>query len=418
MVVELKARFDEAANIQWASRLEERRHPRHATASSGSRRTARSILVVRQDYDGLRRYAHIGTGNYHAGTARLYTDLGLLTCDDAIGRDLTELFNYLTTGYKPQRALPQAARRRRRVLKQALLEKIEREIAQPRAERPGLIQFKMNALEDADITRALYRASQAGVRDRPDRARHLPPAPGLPGPVRERSACVSIVGRFLEHARIYYFRNGGERGVLHRLGRLMKRNLESRVEVRGAGRGSGAARASCARILDAQLTDQRERLGHAARRQLRAAPAAQRSRGDRLAAGPDRGGRTAPLRGEPAAQAQAALDRRASPRRGLTRRAGARRPHQRPASASSIVAALRRSRARSPASRLGSSVRTTPARPTMRGSDSAIGPTPSTSSVTHRDRERRVSSPPIDWTMRARPPAMPYQVAPLPSMMR
>ena len=110
MVVEIKARFDEAANIQWANRLERRPASTSCTAWSGSRRTPRSILVVRRDYNGLRRYAHIGTGNYHAGTARLYTDLGLFTCDDGIGRDLTELFNYLTTGYKPSRSYQQAPR--------------------------------------------------------------------------------------------------------------------------------------------------------------------------------------------------------------------------------------------------------------------------------------------------------------------
>ena len=102
VVLELKARFDEAANIKWATRMEDAGI--HVTYGVVGLKTHRKIiLVVRQDYDGLRRYAHIGTGNYHAGTARLYTDLGLFTCDDAIGRDLTELFNYLTTGYKPRR---------------------------------------------------------------------------------------------------------------------------------------------------------------------------------------------------------------------------------------------------------------------------------------------------------------------------
>src|SRR5262249_30082819 len=120
-------------------------------------------LVVRQDYDRLRRYMHIGTGNYHPGTARIYSDLGLLTCDDAIGHDLTEFFNYLTTGYRPKRAykklLPAPT-----LLKKALLGKIAREIAAHSPTSPGLIRFKMNALEDADITRALYLASREGVR--------------------------------------------------------------------------------------------------------------------------------------------------------------------------------------------------------------------------------------------------------------
>src|SRR4029079_9583745 len=158
IVVELKARFDEGANIQWASRLEE--YGIHVTYGVvGLKTHCKVILVVRQDYDGLRRYAHIGTGNYHSGTARLYSDFGMLTSDDDIGQDLTELFNYLTTGYRPKRhyrkLIPAPA-----LLKKALLAKIDREIAQHSAEAPGLIQMKMNALEDADVTRALYRASQ------------------------------------------------------------------------------------------------------------------------------------------------------------------------------------------------------------------------------------------------------------------
>src|SRR6185295_9095978 len=127
VVLELKARFDEEANIKWASRME--RAGIHVTYGVvGLKTHCKTILVVRQDYDGLRRYAHLATGNYHAGTARLYTDFGLFTCDDGIGRDLTELFNYLTTGFKPRRKyhklLPAP-----KILKPALLDKIEREIA-------------------------------------------------------------------------------------------------------------------------------------------------------------------------------------------------------------------------------------------------------------------------------------------------
>jgi polyphosphate kinase len=207
VVVELKARFDEAANIQFASRLEE--DGIHVTYGVvGLKTHCKVVLVVRQDYTGLRRYAHIGTGNYHAGTARLYSDFGLLTCDRAIGEDLTELFNYLTTGYRPKRAyrklLPAPT-----VLKSALVEKIERECARQAAGSQGLIQIKMNALEDADVTKALYRASQAGVKIEllvRDTCRLRPGIPGLSENVR----VVSIVGRFLEHGRIYYFRNGGD----------------------------------------------------------------------------------------------------------------------------------------------------------------------------------------------------------------
>ncbi|MGD0075840.1 MAG: polyphosphate kinase 1 [Candidatus Binataceae bacterium] len=230
VVVELKARFDEEANIRFASKLEE--FGIHVTYGVvGLKTHCKVILVVRQDYNGLRRYAHIGTGNYHPGTARIYADFGLLTCDDVIGSDLTELFNYLTTGYR-------ASRRYRKILlapsilKKALLERIEREIALQSRDRSyaGLIQFKMNGLEDADITRALYRAARAGVKIDlivRDTCRLRPGLPGLSESVR----VVSIVGRFLEHGRIYYFRNGGAEEYLIGSADCMTRNLESRVEV-------------------------------------------------------------------------------------------------------------------------------------------------------------------------------------------
>jgi polyphosphate kinase len=228
VVVELKARFDEAANIRFANQLEE--DGIHVTYGVvGLKTHCKVILVVRQDYNGLRRYAHIGTGNYHAGTARLYCDFGLLTSDATIGQDLTELFNYLTTGYRPKRAyrklLPAPT-----LLKPALLEKIERECARHSDGLPGLIQLKMNALEDADVTRALYRAAQAGVSVDllvRDTCRLRPALPGLSENVR----VISIVGRFLEHGRIYYFRNGGEEEYLIGSADCMTRNLDSRVEV-------------------------------------------------------------------------------------------------------------------------------------------------------------------------------------------
>src|SRR5271156_3573902 len=228
VVVELKARFDEAANIQFATRLEEFRiHVTYGVV--GLKTHSKVILVIRQDYNGLRRYAHIGTGNYHPVTARFYADFGLLTCDSTIGEDLTELFNYLTTGYMPNRRyrkiLPAPT-----VLKRALLSRIEREVKASTAASPGLIQFKMNALEDVDITRALYRASQAGVKIDlivRDTCRLRPGIQGLSETVR----VVSIVGRFLEHGRIYYFRNGGVDDYFIGSADCMKRNLESRVEV-------------------------------------------------------------------------------------------------------------------------------------------------------------------------------------------
>jgi polyphosphate kinase len=227
VLVELKARFDEAANIRWARRMEQAGI--HVTYGViGLKTHSKVILVVRKDYNGLRRYAHIGTGNYHAGTARLYCDLGMLTCDDAIAQDLTELFNYLT-GYSPPP-------RYRKILtspytlKKALLEKIDREIKQHTAETPGLIQFKMNALEDVDITRALYRASRAGVKVDLIVRDTCRLRPGLPG-LTENTQVIGVIGRFLEHARIYYFQNSGEEEYFIGSADLMTRNLESRVEV-------------------------------------------------------------------------------------------------------------------------------------------------------------------------------------------
>jgi polyphosphate kinase len=249
VVVELKARFDEAANIQFAERLEE--CGIHVTYGVvGLKTHCKVILVVRQDYDGLRRYAHIGTGNYHSGTARLYSDFGILTSNDDIGQDLTELFNYLTTGYRPKRQyrklLPAPA-----LLKKALLAKIDREIAQHATASPGLIQMKMNALEDADVTRALYRASQAGVRVDLIVRDTCRLRPGLPG-VSETARVVSVVGRYLEHGRIYYFRNGGEEEYLIGSADAMKRNLESRVEV-VVPVEAPALRAELRAVLDAQV---------------------------------------------------------------------------------------------------------------------------------------------------------------------
>ncbi len=253
VVVELKARFDEEENIRWANRLEE--VGIHVTYGIvGLKTHCKVILAVRQDYDGLRLYAHIGTGNYHAGTARIYSDLGLLTCDREIGQDLTELFNYLTTGYKPKRnyqkilPAPSAA-------KQGLLDRIAREAGLHSDDRPGLIQMKVNALEDVDVTRALYRASQAGVRIDlivRDTCRLRPCIAGLSENVR----VVSIVGRFLEHARIYYFQNGDDPEYYIGSADLMQRNLENRVEALVPVQDE-KLRQDLRFVLDTQLSDSR-----------------------------------------------------------------------------------------------------------------------------------------------------------------
>jgi polyphosphate kinase len=253
VAVELQARFDEAANIRWASRMEEAGvHVTYGVV--GLKTHCKVILVVRQDYGGLKRYIHVGTGNYHAGTARLYSDLGLLTCDDAIGQDVTELFNYLTTGYSPKRPykkiLPAP-----KLLKKSILSKITREVEKHSKDNPGLIQFKTNALEDVDITRALYEASQAGVKVDlliRDTCRLRPGVPGLSDNIH----VVSIVGRFLEHTRIYYFRNGGDEEYFIGSADMMMRNLESRVEV-VAPVEPAELREELRTILQTQLEDQR-----------------------------------------------------------------------------------------------------------------------------------------------------------------
>ena len=223
VLVELKARFDEENNIEWARALEQTgAHVVYGLL--GLKTHAKLMLIVRKERDGLRRYMHLGTGNYNAGTARGYTDLGLLTALPAIGQDVTELFNYLT-GYSHQdeyrKLLVAPVNMRRR-----LMRLIEREMAHG---DKGRIVFKMNALVDPGIIVALYRASIAGVRV--DLIVRGPCClrPGLPG-ISENIRVVSLVGRFLEHSRIYYFRNGGAEEVYLGSADMMPRNLDRRVE--------------------------------------------------------------------------------------------------------------------------------------------------------------------------------------------
>jgi polyphosphate kinase len=228
VVVELMARFDESANIRWAGFLEEAGiHVTYGVV--GLKTHSKLIFVIRKDYNGLRRYTHIGTGNYHAGTARGYADLGLITCDPEIGADLTELFNYLTSGYTPMRRysklLPSP-----KMLKKALLNKIDREIEHHKKGNSGLIQFKTNALVDRELVEALYRASQAGVHVDLIVRDSCRLRPGIKG-LSENIRIISLVGRFLEHTRIFYFQNNGNEEYYIGSADLMKRNLESRVEV-------------------------------------------------------------------------------------------------------------------------------------------------------------------------------------------
>ena len=253
VVVELKASFDEAANIAWANRLEQ--VGIHVTYGVvGLKTHCKTILVVREDDDGIRTYAHVGTGNYHEGTARLYSDLGLFTGRKKKGQDLVEVFNYLTTGFKPKRKYKRLLVAPKG-LKKGLLERIDREIEVHEAEGRGRIQFKMNGLEDPDVVQALYRASMAGVRVDLIVRDTCRLRPGIPG-ISDRIRVFSIVGRFLEHARIYYFRNGGREEYFLGSADCMSRNLNSRVEVLVPLSGL-ADKAMLRTFLDLQLADER-----------------------------------------------------------------------------------------------------------------------------------------------------------------
>ncbi|HEX9108754.1 MAG TPA: polyphosphate kinase 1, partial [Longimicrobiales bacterium] len=225
-LVEVTARFDEEKNIAWAQALE--RAGVHVTYGVvGLKTHSKVVLVVREEPDGIRTYCHLGTGNYHARTARLYTDLGLLTADPAIGRDVVNLFHYLT-GYAlaPEYSTLVVAPRDMRTV---FLELVEREIVHQRAAGNGRIILKMNAIDDVPTVRALYEASRAGVSIDLIVRGHSRLRPGVPG-VSENIRVISILGRFLEHDRIFYFGNGGEPEVLIGSADWRRRNLEERVE--------------------------------------------------------------------------------------------------------------------------------------------------------------------------------------------
>ncbi len=227
VVIELKARFDEENNIEWARRLE-RAGVHVVYGFPGQKVHAKTLLVVRQEDDGIRRYMHFGTGNYNEKTARLYTDLSLFTCRSELGEDVTQLFNALTgfskvTDYEDLLVAPVTLRRE-------IVSMIDRETEHAREGRPAGIRAKLNALTDPEIVRALYRASQAGVPiDLLIRGMCIL-RPGIPG-VSETIRVRSIVGRFLEHSRIYVFENGGEREVYMSSADWMGRNLDRRVEL-------------------------------------------------------------------------------------------------------------------------------------------------------------------------------------------
>jgi polyphosphate kinase len=227
-LVELKARFDERTNIQWAKALEQAGV--HVVYGHPALKThAKCVLVVRREGDGVRNYVHIGTGNYHSATARLYTDLGLFTTDDEIGADVAELFNYLTgfgrpTSYRQVLVAPNH-------LRDAMIDEVEQTIAAHTEQHPARIAMKMNSLVDQRCIQALYRASQAGVQVDLNVRGICCLRPGVPG-VSESISVVSIVGRLLEHSRIYSFERPGEPTTVYiSSADLMPRNLDTRVEL-------------------------------------------------------------------------------------------------------------------------------------------------------------------------------------------
>ena len=252
VLVELKARFDEESNIEWARELE-RAGAHVAYGFVGLKTHAKVLMIVRKDRDGgIRRYVHVGTGNYNVSTARGYTDLGLFTADRDFAADATDLFNYLT-GYSQQTAY-----RRFLVaplnLRQGLLERIEREIKLHKKDGKGHLIFKMNSLTEPEFIQALYRASQAGVKVDLIVRGICSLRPGVED-VSENIKVISIVGRFLEHSRVYYFRNGGEPEVYCGSADLMERNLSHRVEVLFPVLDSSIRERIVRDILHAQLRD-------------------------------------------------------------------------------------------------------------------------------------------------------------------
>jgi polyphosphate kinase len=250
VLVELRARFDEEANIRWARALEE--VGAHVVYGlMGYKTHCKACLVVRQEADGIRRYCHLATGNYNARTGGIYADLGLFTCREAFGEDLTELFNLLTGYTRPVRfnhllVAPTG-------LRDALVERIRREAAHARAGRPARIVAKINSLVDWPMIQELYEASQAGVRIDLIVRGTCCLRPGVPG-MSETIRVVSIIDRFLEHARIYCFENGGAPEYYLASADWMPRNLDHRLEI-AFPILEPRLQAEIREILDVQLAD-------------------------------------------------------------------------------------------------------------------------------------------------------------------
>jgi polyphosphate kinase len=249
-LVELRARFDEAKNVNWARRLEDAGcHVIYGIA--GFKTHAKALLVVRREAGRIRRYVHLPTGNYNEKTAKQYSDLGLMTCDEELAADVAAFFNLLT-------GLSEAVEWQQLViaptdLRRRFVDLIEREMQVSTPERPGLILAKLNALEDKGMCQALYRASQAGVQIRLNVRGICCLRPGVKG-LSETIHVRSIVDRFLEHARLYYFANGGHEEIYLGSADWMKRNLDHRFEILFPIRAP-ALRQRLLRILDVYFAD-------------------------------------------------------------------------------------------------------------------------------------------------------------------
>lgn len=227
VLVELKARFDEESNIGWA-RTMERQGVHVIYGLLGLKTHSKIALVVRKEGENIRRYVHLATGNYNAVTALSYEDIGMFTCDEEIGADATDLFNYLTgystkQDYRKLLVAPVNLRERMTAL-------IDREIEHQQSGEQGHLIFKMNSLVDKRMVKKLYQASMAGVRIDMIVRGMCSLKPGIEG-ISENIRVISVVGRFLEHSRIYYFRNGGQEEILLGSADLMPRNINNRVEV-------------------------------------------------------------------------------------------------------------------------------------------------------------------------------------------
>ena len=249
-LVEVQARFDEERNIQWARALE-RAGVHVVYGLSGLKTHAKVALVVRREGDRVRRYVHIGTGNYNPSTARLYTDLGLFTCREDLAEDVADLFNHLTgfaraPSYRKALVAPDHIR-------DGIIAEIDRVIAAHTAESPSRVVMKMNSIIDGPVIQAIYRASEAGVPVDLIVRGIAGLRPGVPG-VSDNVRVISIVGRFLEHARIFAFTAGGETAYWIGSADMMARNLDNRVEL-VAPVEDRAARAEIQEVIDIQLAD-------------------------------------------------------------------------------------------------------------------------------------------------------------------